>query len=84
MCCPADSRIMESVMQSIQVDHAGDNRLRFVFNHSVMSFSVAPETTFGEVARTLGGLSSRRHGNPVAIDVKLKRCGVQFPLGGSE
>jgi hypothetical protein len=75
---------MESVMQSIQVDHAKDNRLRFVFNHSVMSFSVAPDATFGEIARTLGGLSSRRHGNPVAIDVKLKRCGCQFPLGRSE
>ena len=71
-------------MQSIQADHARDSRLRFVFNHSVMSFSVAPDATFGEVARTLGGLSSRRYGNPVAIDVTLKRCGRQLPLGGSE
>ena len=71
-------------MQSIQTDHLKDNRLRFVFNHSVMSFSVAPDATFGEIARTLGGLSNRRYGNPVAIDVKLKRSGVQFPLSGSE
>ena len=71
-------------MQSIQADHAKDSRLRFVFNHSVMSFSVAPDATFGEIAQTLGGLSSRRYGNPVAIDVKLKRSGVQFPLSGSE
>jgi len=71
-------------MQSIQIDHAKDSRLRFVFNHSVMSFSVAPDATFGEIAQTLGGLSSRRYGNPVAIDVKLKRSGVQFPLSGSE
>jgi hypothetical protein len=71
-------------MQSIQVDHARDSRLRFVFNHSVMSFNVAPGATFGEIARTLGDLSNRRYGNPVAIDVKLKRCGSQFPLGGSE
>ena len=67
-------------MQSIQIDHARDSRLRFVFNHSVMSFSVAPDATFGEIARTLGGLSNRRYGNPVAIDVKLKRSGVRFPL----
>ena len=73
-------------MQSIQIDHAKDSRLRFVFNHSVMSFSLASDATFGEVAQTLGALSNRRHGNPVAIDIKLKRCDGQlgFLPGGSE
>ena len=71
-------------MQSIQANHIKDSRLRFVFNRSVMSFSVASDATFGEIAQTLGELSKRRYGNPVAIDVTLKRCGGQFPLSGSE
>jgi hypothetical protein len=49
-----------------------------------MSFSLDADATFGEVAQTLGALSNRRHGNPVAIDVKLKRCYGQLALGGSE
>ena len=75
---------MESLMQSIQVEHASDSRLRFVFNHSVMSFSLAADATFGEVAQTLGELSNRRYGHPVAIDVRLKRRDGQFPLGRPE
>jgi hypothetical protein len=58
-------------MQPIQVDHAGDSRLRFVFNDKVVSFSLAADTTFGEIAWTLAKLSNQRYGNPVAIDVTL-------------
>jgi hypothetical protein len=58
-------------MQPIQVDHAGDSRLRFVFSDKVVSFSLAADTTFGEIARTLAKLSNPRYGNPVAIDVTL-------------
>jgi|GEM_PF-2029467 hypothetical protein len=61
-------------MQSIQVDHSGESCLRFVFNDSVVSLNLAANATFGEIARTLSGLSSRRYGNPVAIDVTLG-CG---------
>ena len=58
-------------MQPIQVDHAGDSRLRFVFNDKVVSFSLAADTTFGEIARTLAELSNQHYGNPVAIDITL-------------
>jgi hypothetical protein len=58
-------------MQPIQVDHARDSRLRFVFSDTVVSFSLAADVTFGEIARTLGELSNQRYGNPVAIDVTL-------------
>ena len=61
-------------MQSIQADHARDSRLRFVFGDKVVSFGLAAEATFGEIAQTLGQLSNQRYGNPVAIDVTLKRC----------
>jgi hypothetical protein len=58
-------------MQPIQVDNAGDSRLRFVFSDTVVSFSLAADTTFEDIARTLGALSDQRYGNPVAIDVIL-------------
>jgi hypothetical protein len=58
-------------MQLIHADRAGGSRVRFVFNEAVVSFSRAGDVTFGEVARTLGELSSQRYGDPVAIDVTL-------------
>jgi hypothetical protein len=56
-------------MQSIQVDHAGDNRLRFVFDDAVVSFNLAAHATFEDVAWTLGELAQEHHINPLAIDV---------------
>jgi hypothetical protein len=53
------------------IGHVPDSRLRFVYQDSVKSFSVASDVTFGEIAQTLDGLSSERDGNPVAIDVTL-------------
>ncbi|QEX17580.1 hypothetical protein FRZ44_28820 [Hypericibacter terrae] len=51
------------------IDRAPDHRLRFVYNDAVVSFSVASDVTFGEIAQTLDCLSSEREGNPVAIDL---------------
>jgi hypothetical protein len=62
---------MENVMQPIQVDHAGDSRLRFVFSDTVVSLSLAANATFEDIARTLGDLPPQHYGNPVAIDVTL-------------
>ena len=59
-------------MQRTQTDHAGDNRLRFVYNDAVISFSVSADVTFGEIARTFDELSIEHVGNPVAIDVTLR------------
>jgi hypothetical protein len=58
-------------VQPIQVDHASDSRLRFVFDDAVVSFGLAVNATFEDIARTMGKLSNRRYGNPVAIDVTL-------------
>jgi hypothetical protein len=56
-------------MQPIGAGHANEARLRFVFNGKVVSYRVAPDTTFGDIAGTLGKLPRRRYGNPLAIDV---------------
>ena len=58
-------------MPPIQVDHAGDSRLTIVFDDTVVSFSLAADVTFGEIARTLDELSDQCHRNPIAIDVTL-------------
>ena len=63
-------------MRPIQADHTGDSRLRFVFDDGVVSFGLAADVTFGEIARTLGELSRRRYGSPVAIDVTLGSRGA--------
>jgi hypothetical protein len=66
---PADGGIKESLMQSIQVDHAGASRLRFVFDDGVVSLSLAAHATFEDIARTLGKLAQQHHSDPLAIDV---------------
>jgi hypothetical protein len=67
-------------MQPIQVDHSGDSRLRFVFHDAVLSFSLAANSTFEDIARTLSELEPQCHGNPVAIDVTLAdRRGYSSP-----
>jgi hypothetical protein len=65
------SHAQENLMPDRLASHAPDNRLRFVYNDAVVSFSVASDVTFGEIAQTLDCLSSEREDNPVAIDVTL-------------
>lgn len=48
---------------------AQNSRLRFVFSDTVLSLGLSANATLEDVARTLGKLSKRRYGNPVAIDV---------------
>ena len=60
-------------MQSIEAEHATDYRLRFVFHEKVVSFPLAADATFGEIARALGWFARRRYGQPIAIDVTLGR-----------
>jgi hypothetical protein len=59
-------------MQTVEVDQARDGRLRFLFNDAVVSFCLAADVTFGEVAQRLSQLPRRRYGSPVAIDVTLR------------
>lgn len=56
-------------MQPIQVDHAGDNRLRFVFDDAVVSLNLDAHASFEDIARTLGELAREHHINPRAIDI---------------
>ena len=58
-------------MQRIAFDPAATSCLRFVFGDRVLSLDVAADVTFGEIARRLGELSSRRYSSPVGIDVTL-------------
>jgi len=71
-------------MHPIHADNARDSRLRLVFNDTVMSFDLAADATFGEIARTLGEQSCRRHGHAIAIDVRLKRYDGSGRLDRSE
>ena len=58
-------------MQHFNVDHAGNNRLRFIFDDAVVSFSVAADATLEDIARTFGELAPQHYGNPLAIEVIL-------------
>jgi len=58
-------------MHPVHVDPAEDRRLRFVFNHAVVSLGLASDSTFEDVARALASLSTRHYGKPVAIDVTM-------------
>ncbi len=71
----ADERIKEGVMQQIETTASGAGRLRFVFEDAVVSFSLAAEATFGEIAQKLAEISNRHPGDPVAIDVTLGDAG---------
>jgi len=43
-------------------------RLRFVFSDRVLSFGIAADATFGEVASALRELVPEHYGRPVSID----------------
>jgi hypothetical protein len=60
-------------MRSIHVGHPLRNRIRVIFDDTVMSFSLSADTTFGEIAGLLGKLLDRRHGNPAVVDITLPR-----------
>ncbi len=52
-------------------DGTGINRLRFVFNDTVLSLGLAADATFSDVAEALSGLSRSASPGPTAIDVTL-------------
>lgn len=56
-------------MQSAQLVHSQDRCLRFVFANGVHSFDLAGNATFGDIARALEDMASKRRGVPVGIDV---------------
>ena len=65
-------------MKFIHADHARNSRLRFVFNGTVVLFSLAADATLEDIALALGGLEPQQYGNPVAIDVTLPITAAPF------
>jgi len=59
-------------------DVAGINRLRFVFDDTVLSLSLAADATFADVAEALSGLSRTARPGPIAIDVTMARRGSRL------
>ena len=55
-------------MQFAQSHTSRQNCLRFVFQGKVVSFGVAADLSFGDVARTLRELIPGHYGEPVSID----------------
>lgn len=61
-------------MKSSHVDHSQESRLRIVFSDTVISFGLAADATFADIAWTLGEFSIPRHGHPLAIDITLNQA----------
>lgn len=57
-------------MQTAHANRAGDSRLRFVFDGSVVSLNRAVDVSVWEIAEAMDDLRER-YGEPVAIDVTL-------------
>jgi len=58
-------------MQTIQFDHPEGSRLRFVFDDAVVSFNLAENADFGEIARIMDELMKQDSGRPLGIDVTM-------------
>ena len=54
-------------------DVAGVNRLRFVFDDTVLSLSLAADATFNDIAQALTALPRSPCRGPIAIDVTVAR-----------
>ena len=61
-------------MNSQQFQAAGNDRLRFVFDGSVVSRTLTSGATYGDIAQMLSETRRQLHGNPIAIDVTLAYC----------
>ncbi len=73
-------------MQPIRIDHAPDSRLRFVFDDAVHAVGLAANATFGDIARAMGDMASKRRGIPVAIDVTFALTPAPYrspPIGAA-
>lgn len=64
---------MEFPMQPAHPEYAPvpENKLRFVFSDTVVSASLADNSTLEDIARMLRELSGQRYGSPLAIDVTM-------------
>jgi hypothetical protein len=62
---------MEILMRAQFAGPIGAPRLRFVFDDAVVSETLAPDATFGDVAGRWSEVSSQHHGIPVAIAITM-------------
>ena len=58
-------------MQTIQFERSEGSRLRFVFDDAVVSFNLAGNADFGEIARIMDELTKEDRGRPLGIDVTM-------------
>jgi hypothetical protein len=60
-------------MQLSRVDQLRHSRMRLVYSDTVVSFSLASNVMYGELARTLAAIFARDDVSPLAIDVTVDR-----------
>ena len=60
-------------MQLTRVDQLRHSRMRLVYSDTVVSFSLASNVMYGEIARTLAVIFGRNDISPLAIDVTVSR-----------
>jgi hypothetical protein len=65
-------------MQAVRIDQVRHSRFRFVFGKKAVTFSLASNVTYGDIARTLAENSRRSYGSQVAIDVAVRRPETSF------
>ena len=58
-------------MLNIHHDESQPSRVTVAFEHGALSFMMSKDATFEDLADRLDRLGKRRHGKPVAIDIKL-------------
>jgi hypothetical protein len=67
-----DGKIMEHLMQTVQLLEVPKRRLRIFYRDTTVSLGLADNATFEDIARKMDELPNRGHGDPVAIDVSLR------------
>jgi hypothetical protein len=65
-------------MQYQHTDRTAREPLRIVFNDRVVFLPLGYHATLADVARAVRGFGSRRHGEPVAIDVTVTDAPARF------
>ncbi len=68
-------------MQHIDSRNARSSRLRFVFDDTVVSLTLAGNSNLEDIAWTLGELSPR-YGKPLAVDITLSEAAHAARLEG--
>ena len=61
----------EETMLNIHNDGSSPSRVTVTFADGALSFMLSEDATFEDLADRLDRLGERRHGKPVAIEVKL-------------